>query len=127
MGQITCYSKPQDSFEGPFGIKALNGENAVEVDLSEDLSNKDSTFPVSLIKPYRTGDAEKFSLGNKAPQNIPPVEAFSTKKITKDLKERKLRSKKVREYLFRYSDPACEDEWLAEKDLPEVTKLLRRF
>ena len=56
-----------------------------------------------------------------------PIETSGTKKITKVLKGRKLRTKKVREYLVRYSDPTCEDEWLEEKDIPEATKLLRRF
>ncbi|MBW0579618.1 hypothetical protein O181_119333 [Austropuccinia psidii MF-1] len=106
---------------------ALHGENAVEVELSEELSNMHPTFPVSLIKPYKSSDAEKFPLSNKVPQVIPPIESSGSKKITKVLKERKLRTNKVREYLVRYSDPTCEDEWLPEKDIPEATKLLRRF
>ncbi|MBW0549942.1 hypothetical protein O181_089657 [Austropuccinia psidii MF-1] len=48
----------KDSFAGPFVIKALHGENSVEVELSEELSNKHPTFPVSLIKPYKSSDAE---------------------------------------------------------------------
>ncbi|MBW0579616.1 hypothetical protein O181_119331, partial [Austropuccinia psidii MF-1] len=108
-------------------VLAPNGENSVEVELSEELSNKHPTFPVSLIKPYKSSDAEKFPLRNKVPQVIPPIESSGSKKITKVLKERKLRTNKVREYLVRYSDPACEDEWLPEKDIPEATKLLRRF
>ncbi|MBW0592002.1 hypothetical protein O181_131717 [Austropuccinia psidii MF-1] len=117
----------KDSLEEPFVIKALHGENAVEVELSEELSNKHPTLPVSLIKPYKSSDAEKFPLRNKVPQVIPPSETSGTKKIIKVLKERKLRTKKVREYLVRYSDPTCEDECLEEKDIPEATKLLRRF
>ncbi|MBW0527711.1 hypothetical protein O181_067426 [Austropuccinia psidii MF-1] len=104
----------KDSFEGPFVIKALHGENAIELELSEELSNKHPTFPVSLVKPYESSDAEKFPLRNKAPQHIPPIEYSGTKKLTKVLKERKLRIKKVREYLVRYSDSTCEDEFLAE-------------
>ncbi|MBW0559120.1 hypothetical protein O181_098835 [Austropuccinia psidii MF-1] len=105
----------------------LHGENAVEVELSEELINKHPTFPVSLIKPYKSSNPEKFPLRNKVPQAIPPFESSGIKKITKFLKERTLRTNKVREYLVRYSDPTCEDEWLAEKDIPEATKLLRRF
>ncbi|MBW0573536.1 hypothetical protein O181_113251 [Austropuccinia psidii MF-1] len=52
-------------FAGPFVIKALDGENAVEVELSEELSNKHSPFPVSLVKPYKSSDSEKFPLRNK--------------------------------------------------------------
>ncbi|MBW0543522.1 hypothetical protein O181_083237 [Austropuccinia psidii MF-1] len=47
----------KDPFAGPFVIKAFHGENAVEVELSEELSNKHPTFPVSSIKPYESSDA----------------------------------------------------------------------
>ncbi|MBW0576315.1 hypothetical protein O181_116030 [Austropuccinia psidii MF-1] len=117
----------KDSFAGNFLIKALRGENSVEVELSEELSNKHPTFPVSLIKPYKSSYAEKFPLRNKVPQVFPPIESSGIKKITKFLKERKLRNNKVREYLVRYSDPTCEDGWLAEKDIHEANKLLRIF
>ncbi|MBW0561066.1 hypothetical protein O181_100781 [Austropuccinia psidii MF-1] len=119
--------KLKDSFAGTFVFKALHGENAVEVELSEELGNKHLTFPLSLIKPYKSSDGERFPLRNKVPQVMPPIESSGSNKITKVLKERKLRTDKVREYLVRYSDPACEDEWLLEKDIPEATKLLRRF
>ncbi|MBW0498650.1 hypothetical protein O181_038365 [Austropuccinia psidii MF-1] len=74
-------------------FKALQGKYSVEVELSEELSNKHPTFPVSLIKPYKTGDAQKFPLRKEFPQHIPPVESSGTKNITKALKERKLRRK----------------------------------
>ncbi|MBW0543632.1 hypothetical protein O181_083347, partial [Austropuccinia psidii MF-1] len=125
FNNIKGCKKLKDSFAGPLIIKALYGENAVEVKLSEELSNTHPTFPVSLIKPYKSIDAEKSPLRNKIPQAIPPVEPSGSQKITKVLKERKLKTNIVREYLVRYSDPACEDEWLPEKDIPEATKLLR--
>ncbi|MBW0582547.1 hypothetical protein O181_122262 [Austropuccinia psidii MF-1] len=102
FSNIKGCKKLKDSFEGTFLIKALHGENAIEVELSDKLINKHPTFP-----------------------NIPPIESSGTRIITKVLKERKLRTKNVREYHIRYSDPTCEDEWLAEKDIPEATKLLR--
>ncbi|MBW0488018.1 hypothetical protein O181_027733 [Austropuccinia psidii MF-1] len=58
------FKKLKDSFSGPFVIKALHGENAFEVALSEELSNKHPKFPVSLIKPYRSSDSEKFPFKN---------------------------------------------------------------
>ncbi|MBW0570794.1 hypothetical protein O181_110509 [Austropuccinia psidii MF-1] len=119
------------SFEGMLDRarkhEALHGENAVEVELSEELSNKNPTFPVTLIKPYRSSDAETFPLRNMIPQFILPIESSGNKEITKVLKERKLRTNQIREYLVRYSVPTCEDEWFPEKDIPEATKLLRRF
>ncbi|MBW0509799.1 hypothetical protein O181_049514, partial [Austropuccinia psidii MF-1] len=126
FNNIKGYKKLKDSFAGPFVIKALHGENSFGVELSEELSNKNTTFPVSLIKPYKYSDAEKFPLRNKVPQAIPPIESSGIKKITKVLNKRKLRTNKVSEYLVRYSDPACEDEWFAEKDIPKAIKLLRR-
>ncbi|MBW0549683.1 hypothetical protein O181_089398 [Austropuccinia psidii MF-1] len=73
FNNIKLCKKLKDSFAGPFSIKALYGENSVEVELSEELSNKHPTFPVSLIKPYKSSDAEKFPLRNKVPQVIPPI------------------------------------------------------
>ncbi|MBW0576800.1 hypothetical protein O181_116515 [Austropuccinia psidii MF-1] len=108
----------RDSFTGPFVIKALHRENSVGVQLSKELSNKEFTFPVSLVKPYKSSDAEKFPLRNKAPQVIPPIESSAIKKITKVFKERKLRTNKVMEYLVRYSEPTCEEELLEEKEIP---------
>ncbi|MBW0490613.1 hypothetical protein O181_030328 [Austropuccinia psidii MF-1] len=127
FNNIKCCKKLIDSFAGPFIIKALHGENAVEVELSEELSNKNPTFAVSLIKPYKSSDAEKFPLRNKVPQVIPAIESSVIKNITKVFKDRELRTNKVREYLVRYSDPIFEEELLAEKDISEATKLLRRF
>ncbi|MBW0504387.1 hypothetical protein O181_044102 [Austropuccinia psidii MF-1] len=117
----------KDSFAGPFVIKALHGENAFEVELSEELTNKHPTFQVSFKKPYKSSDSENFPLRNTVPRFIPPIESSGIKKITNTLKERELRANKLREYLVRYSDPPCEDEWLAEKYIPEATKLFRRF
>ncbi|MBW0515480.1 hypothetical protein O181_055195 [Austropuccinia psidii MF-1] len=88
-------------FAGTFFIKALHGETAVELEVSEERSNKHPTFPVSLIKPYKSSDAEKFPLWNQVPQAIPPIESSGIKKITKVLKERKFRTNKVRQYLVR--------------------------
>ncbi|MBW0581930.1 hypothetical protein O181_121645, partial [Austropuccinia psidii MF-1] len=78
FNNIKGCEKLKYSFAGPFVIKALHGENAVEVELSEEISNKHPTFPVSLIKPYKSSDAEKFPLRNKIPQVIPPIETSGT-------------------------------------------------
>ncbi|MBW0527517.1 hypothetical protein O181_067232 [Austropuccinia psidii MF-1] len=127
FNNIKGCKKLKDSFSGPFSIKALHGENSVEVELSEEISNKDPTFQVTLIKPYKSSDAEKFALRNKVPQVIPFIELSGIKKLTKVFKERKLRTNKLREYLVGYSDPTCEDDWLAEKEICEATKILRNF
>ncbi|MBW0533748.1 hypothetical protein O181_073463 [Austropuccinia psidii MF-1] len=110
FNNIKGFKKIKDSSAGPFVIKALHGENAVEVELSEELSNKHLTFSASLIKPYKFSDAGKFPLRNKVPQAIAPIESSGIKKITKVLKEIKMRTNKVREYLVRYSDQTCEDK-----------------
>ncbi|MBW0507723.1 hypothetical protein O181_047438 [Austropuccinia psidii MF-1] len=43
--------KLKDSFTQPFMIKALHGSNAVQLELTGELINKQPAFPVSLIKP----------------------------------------------------------------------------
>ncbi|MBW0558933.1 hypothetical protein O181_098648 [Austropuccinia psidii MF-1] len=119
--------KLQDYYVGPFVIFSLNGTNAVQVELSGELENKHSTFPVSLIKPYKPADKELFPLRNPTPLTLPPVEQSEDKKIKKIIKERRLRGKNKREYLVRYRYPVHEDEWLAESEIPDSDKLLRRF
>ncbi|MBW0517799.1 hypothetical protein O181_057514 [Austropuccinia psidii MF-1] len=117
----------KDSYLGPFVILALQGTNAVPVEVSGELENKHPTFPVSLIKPYQPADKELFPLKNPAPLTVPPVEQNEDKKIKKVIKERRLRGKNQREYLIRYRNPVHEDEWLAESEIPDSDKLLRRF
>ncbi|MBW0559998.1 hypothetical protein O181_099713 [Austropuccinia psidii MF-1] len=120
-------NKLKDSYVGPFFIIALHGTNAVQVELSGELENKHPTFPVSLIKPYQPADKELFPLRNPTPLTVPPVEQNAEKKIKKVIEERRLRGKNQREYLVRYRNPVHEDEWLAESEIPDSDKLLRRF
>ncbi|MBW0471026.1 hypothetical protein O181_010741, partial [Austropuccinia psidii MF-1] len=94
FNSIKGCKKLKYSFAGPSVIKALHGENSVEVELSEELSNKHPKFPVSLTKPYKSSDTEKFPLMNKVPKVIPPIQSSGIKKISKVLKERKLRTNK---------------------------------
>ncbi|MBW0491910.1 hypothetical protein O181_031625 [Austropuccinia psidii MF-1] len=89
--------------------------------------NKHPTFPVSVIKPYRSSNKELFPLRIKPPLEIPPLEEGDEKKIVKVLKERRTRNKEEREYLVRYRNPTQEDELLLEKDITNADKLLRRF
>ncbi|MBW0512230.1 hypothetical protein O181_051945 [Austropuccinia psidii MF-1] len=119
--------KLKDSFSGPFMIKALHGRNSVQLDLTGELMNKHPAFPVSLIKPYSSGDKESFPLRNKLPLEIPSLEEGEEKKILKVLKERRTRNTKEREYLVRYRNTTQENECLLERDTENSDKLLRRF
>ncbi|MBW0572291.1 hypothetical protein O181_112006 [Austropuccinia psidii MF-1] len=110
-----------------FLLSFYNVRADIQMELSGELENKHPTFPVSLIKPYQPADKELFPLRNPAPLTVPPVEQNEDKKIKKVIKERRLRGKNQREYLVRYRNPVHEDEWLAESDIPDSDKLLRRF
>ncbi|MBW0535726.1 hypothetical protein O181_075441 [Austropuccinia psidii MF-1] len=101
--------KLKDSFAGPFMIKALQGPEAVQLELTGELMNKHPAFPVSLIKPYSSSEKELFPLRNKPPLKMPPLEEGEEKKIVKVLKEKRTRNKKEREYLVRYRNPTQED------------------
>ncbi|MBW0482646.1 hypothetical protein O181_022361 [Austropuccinia psidii MF-1] len=71
FNNIKGCKKLKDSFAGPFDIKAHNGENGIEVELFQELSNRHPTFPVSLIMSYKQGhhwDSRK----------IPQKNAFSS-------------------------------------------------
>ncbi|MBW0544965.1 hypothetical protein O181_084680 [Austropuccinia psidii MF-1] len=115
------------SYLGPFVIFALHGNNAVQVELSGELENKHPTSPVSLIKQYQPADKELLPSRNPTPLSVPPVEHSEDKKIKKVIKERRLRGKNQGEYLVRYRNPVHEDEWMAESEIPDSDKLLRRF
>ncbi|MBW0492818.1 hypothetical protein O181_032533 [Austropuccinia psidii MF-1] len=60
FNNIKGCKKLKDFFAGPFVIKALHGENSVEVESSEELRNKHPSFPVGLIKPYKSSVAKNF-------------------------------------------------------------------
>ncbi|MBW0493442.1 hypothetical protein O181_033157 [Austropuccinia psidii MF-1] len=106
---------------------ALDGTISIQVEFSGELENKNTTFPVSLIKPDQPDDKELFSLRNPTPLTVPPVEKSEDKRIKKVIKEKRLRGKYQREYLVRYRNPVHEDEWLAESVIPDSDKLLGRF
>ncbi|MBW0501935.1 hypothetical protein O181_041650 [Austropuccinia psidii MF-1] len=78
--------KLEDSFAETFMIRALNGPNAMQLELRGELMNKHPAFPVSLIKTYSTSDKEVFPLRNKPPLEIPPLEEGEEKEIVKVLK-----------------------------------------
>ncbi|MBW0531807.1 hypothetical protein O181_071522 [Austropuccinia psidii MF-1] len=101
--------KLKDSDVGPFIIVALHGTNAVQVELSGELEINTPRFQ------------------NPTPLTVPPVEQVEDNNIKKVIKERRLRGKNKREYLFRYRNPVHEDEWLAESEITDSDKLLRRF
>ncbi|MBW0503230.1 hypothetical protein O181_042945 [Austropuccinia psidii MF-1] len=119
--------KLKDSYVGPFVIVALHGTNAVQVELSGELENKHPNFPVILIQPYQPADKELFPLRNPTPLTVRPVGNNEDRKMKKVIKERRIRFKNQREYLVRYINPVHEDEWLAESEIPDSDKLLRRF
>ncbi|MBW0528351.1 hypothetical protein O181_068066 [Austropuccinia psidii MF-1] len=73
------------SFSGPFMIKALHGTNAVQLELTGVLMNKHPDFCVGLMKPYSSSNKEFFSLRNKPPLEILPLEEGEEKKIVKFL------------------------------------------
>ncbi|MBW0534835.1 hypothetical protein O181_074550 [Austropuccinia psidii MF-1] len=101
FNNIKGTKKHKDSYLGPFVIFALYGTNAVQVEFCGELENKHPTFPVSLMKPYQPADKEFFALRNPASLTLSPVEQSKNQKIKKFIKERRVRGKNQREYLFQ--------------------------
>ncbi|MBW0556701.1 hypothetical protein O181_096416 [Austropuccinia psidii MF-1] len=85
--------KLEDSFAGPFIIKALHEINAVQGQLSGELENKHPTFPVSLVKNYISSDKELFPLRNETPLKVPQLDQSEDKKVLKVSEERRLKGK----------------------------------
>ena len=119
--------KLRNAFVGPFVVKALHGDNAVEVELTGELEKKHHTFPVSLLKHYSESDSELFPLRKITPDvDYPPLEPPEVKIVQKILKEKIMRGVKDKLYLVRYRNPIHEDEWLPAKEIPNADKFLRR-
>ncbi|MBW0547847.1 hypothetical protein O181_087562 [Austropuccinia psidii MF-1] len=56
LNNIKGQKKLKDSYVGTFVIVSLHRTNAVQVELSGEVENKQPTFPVSWIKPYQAAD-----------------------------------------------------------------------
>ncbi|MBW0468670.1 hypothetical protein O181_008385 [Austropuccinia psidii MF-1] len=82
----------RDSFVGPLTIIRLIGKNAVETQLTKELSRKHPVFPVSLVNPYHQTGEDRFPSRSKnpTPQDIVGVED-SPGPMNKIIKDRKIR------------------------------------
>ncbi|MBW0586339.1 hypothetical protein O181_126054 [Austropuccinia psidii MF-1] len=113
----------RDSFEGPFNIIKLIGKNAVEIQLTEEISRKHLVFPVRLVKPYFQKEEVKFPSRKKNPTSPKVVEVEdSYGPVKKIIKARKIRlnGKEQRQYLVRLNNrTADKDKWLAEDSIPD--------
>ncbi|MBW0506312.1 hypothetical protein O181_046027 [Austropuccinia psidii MF-1] len=123
LNNIKGPKKLKYSIVGPFVTFSSHGTNAVQVELSGEMVTKHPTFPVSLKKCYQPAEKDFFPSKNPTPLTVPQVEYNEEKKIYKG----DLEGKKQREYLLRYRNTIHEDEWLAELDIPDSGKPLRRF
>ncbi|MBW0523760.1 hypothetical protein O181_063475 [Austropuccinia psidii MF-1] len=74
LNNIKGPKKLKASYLGPLVIVSLHGTNAVQVELTGELENKNPMVPVSLIKSYQTADKELSPSGNPTPSTVPPVE-----------------------------------------------------
>ncbi|MBW0552791.1 hypothetical protein O181_092506 [Austropuccinia psidii MF-1] len=108
-------------------LNAIHGLNSVPLELTGELMKKHPAFPVSMINPYSSSDKELFTIRNKPPLEITPLEEGGEKIIFKVLKERRTKNKKERECIARYRKPTQEDEWLLEKDITNPDKLFHSF
>ncbi|MBW0507789.1 hypothetical protein O181_047504 [Austropuccinia psidii MF-1] len=72
FNNIRGLKKLKYSYVRPFVSVSLHGTNAVQVELSGELENKNPTFPVSWIKPYQPADKELFPLRCGIPYLIGP-------------------------------------------------------
>ncbi|MBW0468477.1 hypothetical protein O181_008192 [Austropuccinia psidii MF-1] len=109
----------------------LIGKNAVEVELTEDLSRKHPVFPVSLVKPYLQKEEEKFPSRKKnpTPPEIVIVEdSPGPVKIISKARKIRLNGKGQRQDLVRFKNQTGDkDKWLAEDAIPDGNLHLGRL
>ena len=121
--------KLQDAFVGPFPVIRKHGPNVVELELSAPFDRKHPTFPVSLIKLYKTSDEKRFPK-RRVKVVIPELDKDETGEIQKILREQqtKVEGRIRREYLVRYKGrPSEEDQWLQESKITNGDHLLQKF
>ncbi|MBW0468664.1 hypothetical protein O181_008379 [Austropuccinia psidii MF-1] len=110
---------------------STDGENAVEVKLTEEFSRKHPVFPVSLVKPYFQTEEDKFPSRKK--NSTPPEKVEvedSPGPVKKIMKARKIRlnGKDQRQYVVRFENQtAYKDQWLSEGAIPYEKLDLKRF
>jgi hypothetical protein len=121
--------KLKDSFVGPFVVKCFHGNNAVEVVLPPEFSQKHPTFPISLVKKFVT--SPEGATEEVQPVTSLPLKVFKEVKNPSKIIDEKLtrvQGKDVRQYLVRFKNASTnEDTWLQEKDIPQANVLLRKF
>ncbi|MBW0494189.1 hypothetical protein O181_033904 [Austropuccinia psidii MF-1] len=109
----------------------LIGENAVEVQLTEQLSRKHPVFPVILVKPYFQTEEHKFTSRKKNPTLEDIVEVEDTPgPVRKIIKARKIRlnDKNQRQYLVIFKNTTADkDKWFAEDAIPDGKLHLRKL
>ncbi|MBW0526326.1 hypothetical protein O181_066041 [Austropuccinia psidii MF-1] len=113
FNNLNGLKKRRDSFDGPFTIIKLTGQNAVEVRLTEEFSRKHPVFPVSLVKPYFQKGEDKFPSRKKTtnPPEIVEVDN-SPGPVRNIIKARKIRlnGKDQRQYLVRFKNQTADKD-----------------
>jgi transposase InsO family protein len=125
-------AKLREHFAGPFAVLRLIGDNAIEVALTGEFARKHPVFPVSLCKPYRDGNPERFPGRREQP---PPEPEFVDEEpewvIDKIIDERSVkagRNRLEREYHVRWKGyDSSHDLWLPESEMKHAKDALRVF
>jgi hypothetical protein len=123
--------KLKDSFVGPFVVQKFHGNNAVEVVLTGEFSQKHPTFLISLVKKFITNGAIKTYIVVYEQQKEPiPVIVDKQKIPSKVLDEKivRIQGQDRRQYLVRFKNASTdEDKWLFKEQIKNVEPLLQRF
>ena len=122
--------KLKDAYVGPFLVAKLHGPNAVEVILTGEFSRKHPTFPVSLLKHYKTSTSELRKNMPKFTEAIIPFEKDTEKTVLKVLQNKRVRqnNQDILLFLVRYKNLAADhDEWLPAEKIPKKDKVLRQY
>ncbi|CAH2946059.1 MAG: hypothetical protein PPHEMADMSA_6408 [uncultured Paraburkholderia sp.] len=119
-------NKLKDPFVGPFVVKRMIGNNAVEVMLYAPYDRKHPVFPISLLKPYNSNN-DLFPKRRGRPKKN-PQEITEIAEIDKILNDRIITSERGTEYLLRYKGKSSEyDAWIPGKEISNFSTLLKKY
>jgi hypothetical protein len=122
--------KLKDSFVGPFVVHCLHGNNAVEVILAGEFSQRHPTFPISLVKKFIGENPSTPQQVMQDHSTLPDNHQIKSRMPSKVLDEKIIRTqgKEVRQYLVRFKNSSTDDDqWLNKEDIKNFDTLVRRF
>jgi len=124
--------KLHEPFVGPFTVLRHVGPNAIEVNLTKEFNRRHPVFPISLTKPHKSAEPDRFPKRTNNPPPVPDLidgeEEYEIESIVKHRTIRTKGKKPTTEYLVRWKGyDESEDLWLPESSFANAPDILQEY